>query len=392
MIAKGVAAAVSAALIAGCATLQQATSQAQGQAQNQAQTSSTTQTVGELVSTYGYVPLDPMPVVTKADCSGDTVSSPSPPKASPTGDPAAAKKKTAPAAAVRGAAPPAAALAAQSPQLGCSLPFDFPDLTVRIAIAKLDQSGSFEFGAVKAAAANSTYKVIFDFINADQVGHQVTATPVFSGACDPAMDGTTTALDINFRRMLRETSEDPKAACRATLLVESVPFPSTKSFDPPFATAGGQKRGKASRVALPIFIGVGLRVTADITTVSLSADAKINLASLAGIGAAASNNQLVGTLTFQTLGVTGSDVMPLVPVPSKLDETTVSNALIAVGEIKALLSKGASEDATSRNKLRISPRILGFYNSLPGGSETVNQVIVDLIQTQSVQWPNNLRY
>lgn len=117
---------------------------------------------------------------------------------------------------------------------------------------------------------------------------------------------------------------------------------------------------------LPLYVGVGLRITADVTvnTDSLSLD-------LFGLGVAASANKANGTLVVQTLGVSGENISPLLPLPSKLNETTIENAIVSLGTIKAKIYEPATI---------IAPKVLGFYNNIGGvGLELTTNVISSIL-------------
>jgi len=117
---------------------------------------------------------------------------------------------------------------------------------------------------------------------------------------------------------------------------------------------------------LPLYVGVGLRITADVTvnSDSLSLD-------LFGLGVAASANKANGTLVVQTLGVSGENISPLLPLPSKLNETTIENAIVSLGTIKAKIYEPATI---------LAPKVLGFYNNIGGiGLELTTNVISSIL-------------
>ena len=89
--------------------------------------------IGELQTTYTYIPLDPLPV---AMTDGDSCA------------------------------------------IECSsykqLIDSFPDQAVRIAVAQLDTSGSLAFGPAKVGASGHSYQVVLDYISVD-----ATRAPVY---------------------------------------------------------------------------------------------------------------------------------------------------------------------------------------------------------------------
>lgn len=85
--------------------------------------------------------------------------------------------------------------------------------------------------------------------------------------------------------------------------------------------------------ALIIQSGVGIRMRATITTL----EANINLTNLFGIAAESELKNLVGTLRFETIGIGGKGISPLIPLPSKISEESVQAAMQAAAAIKASL-------------------------------------------------------
>jgi hypothetical protein len=117
-------------------------------------------------------------------------------------------------------------------------------------------------------------------------------------------------------------------------------------------------------LTVPVYVGVGVRLTADFKVNSGS----VNL-SLSGIGAAGGASQLSGTLILQTLGISGQGVS--LAIASDINPTTIQNALVAFGAIKA---KIYSNDTT------VTPRLVGIYNNFGGDSETLNALYSLLVK------------
>lgn len=124
---------------------------------------------------------------------------------------------------------------------------------------------------------------------------------------------------------------------------------------------------------IPVYVGIGLRVTANVRTLK----SQVNVSGLGAIGAGADSSQLNGNLIIQTLGVNGNAISGALPIQSELNRTTVGNAMVAVGSIKALLYD---------DKTVVSPRIVGMYLPLPGNEALVNAIISLLSQEDSVEW------
>ena len=103
----------------------------------------------------------------------------------------------------------------------------------------------------------------------------------------------------------------------------------------------------------------------------------INLSSLPGIAASVEAGNATGSLVVQTLGVTGKQVSTGLIFSSDLNETTVQNAVLSLGKIKAILF---SNDAVVR------PRVTGMYLPLPDGSDELVNLIVSELAREPIFW------
>jgi hypothetical protein len=118
--------------------------------------------------------------------------------------------------------------------------------------------------------------------------------------------------------------------------------------------------------SLPVYVGVGVRITATITT--NSGDMSFNLAQLGVKGDA---KQIQGSLVIQTLGMSGETITSSLPVPSEINSSTIQNALLATGAIKTRLYDAKTEKR---------PRVVGFYNAIGGGDKFLT-AFISFIQT-----------
>ncbi|RQS26943.1 hypothetical protein DIE03_21615 [Burkholderia sp. Bp8992] len=122
--------------------------------------------------------------------------------------------------------------------------------------------------------------------------------------------------------------------------------------------------GKLADLAVPVYIGVGLRVTATLNTTK----AGVNLGNLIAIGAAAQASQLSGTLVVQTLGLTGENISTALPIPSDISLASIQSAIQALGTMKAKLY--------DTSKTHVEPRVVGVYNNIGASTnETINGII-----------------
>jgi hypothetical protein len=209
----------------------------------------------------------------------------------------------------------------------------FPNETMRISVGTVDASGSLSFGVAQIGSEGHSYTVIVDYIK------YTTATlPVeyVSQASDQA-DGTVLhqqTLKTNLGSItFRNVSIPPKIVV--------------------VVSADGKKlRPEHDEVTklnprIPVYFGVGLRIQANVQVVKGS----FQIASLYGLGLAASAGKLTGSLIVQTLGIHGEGVSALIPLPSEINESSIQSAMQALAAIKAKLFDG---------KTNVTPQVIGM--------------------------------
>lgn len=196
------------------------------------------------------------------------------------------------------------------------------DETMRLGIAEVTADAGVTFGPVSVGVAGRRYQVVVDYLK---------------------------SATASFGVKLSTPSDD---GWQQAMLVE--------------------RGGEVDRV-VPVYIGVGLRLTADLYVVSGS----VNLTSLLAIGAAAEAEQVTGQLVVQTLGISGPEISSLVPMPAKLDDSTIQNAILSLGAIRAKMY---------HTETRLTPRVLGVYNNLGGGEQTIMGFISALLE-QPIEFP-----
>ncbi len=181
-----------------------------------------------------------------------------------------------------------------------------PDETMRLAIAEISGSADVSYGPVKTGFAGRSYSVVLDYIKF--------VTRAFG----------------------------------ATIDLKTSQVTGVRALEP---GGGASSTEDAHEVIVPIFVGIGIRLTASVHV----NEGNVDLTNLIALGAAARTKQVTGTLVVQTLGISGEGISTIIPVPSELNETTIQNAVMAVGQLK-----GKIYDA----KTEITPRVVGFYNVL----------------------------
>lgn len=266
-------------------------------------------TIGEIDSGYTYIPVDPFPVETRASVSCKE-----------------AKAETT-----------------------VFLLDSLPDNAVRMLVERFDKSGAITYGASKAGVKDESYRVTVDYINADTINIPVAITKFMQ------------------RKITNQIEE---VNLFATELNEYVP--GTERYEVIRLMSAKSTSDKSSVFNIPVYVGVGLRVSSFVYVTGASA----NISGIGIIGAEAEADRLKGSLVVQTLGVNGKSVAAALPIQSELNRTTAQNAIVSVGSIKALLY--SPETITS-------PRVVGLYLPFPGGRALVNALISELSK-ERVEW------
>jgi hypothetical protein len=285
-------------------------------------------TLGEQSSGFGYVPLDGLASTESADI------------ACPKGDSVAIRK-------------------AMRPLLEI-----LPDISVRFAVASFAADGALSFGPAKITSEGHTYRAVLDYVNVD-------AIPV-----DFYVKKTVTSWDPVIKKRKQETlgifqAPSPgdtivgyEARIRGNLLTKT---DSAKHENLLSKAEGG---GGFDEVTIPIYIGIGMRLSADIRALKSG----VALTSLGAIAGAAQANALSGTLTVQTIGVTGKSIATALPLPSKLDQTTVENGILALGSSRALIYNAGS----AQSDVVTTARVVGLYSPVGSDPALINTIYSEL--------------
>ncbi len=230
----------------------------------------------------------------------------------------------------------------------------FPDQAVRLAMRQTNGNISGGFSPVAIAGKGESYQVILDYIMAD-----VSRMPV-------------RVSKYNSKKEEVSIYEKEESSEMYSYFIERMKDDSALMSKEKEKIKDGLLRSEI--LYIPVVIGVGLRVTANLIT----REGKVELSGLSAISASAEAGELTGTLTVQTLGITGIKVSAALPLPSELNQTTIQNAILSIGSIKALLDK-------ENDDLVIEPRVLGFYNPI-GGGNLVNNKIIAAMAEDAIEW------
>ena len=188
-----------------------------------------------------------------------------------------------------------------------------PDETMRLAVGEYSGNGTITYGPASMGYAGSNYVVVLDYIK-----YNTLSLPLYQYQDFPP----------NTNRFVYLPTVDP-----------------TK--------LGPDK-------IIPIYVGVGIRMTANVKVNS----GNVNLGNLIAIGAAADTKVVSGTLVIQTMGISGQSVSSAIPIPSDVNGTTIANALMAVGTIKSKFCDNSGD-------VTIKPQVLGMYNNIGSGFDDV---------------------
>lgn len=193
-----------------------------------------------------------------------------------------------------------------------------PDETMRLAIGQMDNGATIQFGPAKVGVAGNNYVIVLDYIKY-----------------------TTKSIALNI---------DLDTAKNKNIYIKTIDTLNSNNH--------------TEQVSLvPVYVGVGLRMTASIHVKK----GKVDLSNLSALGVAAESKKVTGTIVIQTLGISGKSISPLIPMPSEINTTTIQNAIMSLSAIKARMYE--------KDGVQLSPRVVGIYNNIGGGQNTVNTII-----------------
>lgn len=226
-----------------------------------------------------------------------------------------------------------AACPARPPNATADLLDALPDSASRVAVRNVSGQVSGGIPIFKAGVSGSTYEVVQDYISYDET-------------------------HIRFE-VPEETGTEAVATAGAA---------------PQVRLLGDEERPISGKViSVPVYVGVGLRLTATVKV----RKGNVNLADLGALSAAAEAEKVQGALVVQTLGLNGPKIAATIPMPGELNPTTIQNAAVALGAIKALLY---AED-TQRQ-----PRVVGIHYPFEQRDGAMINAIVRELATTPVAW------
>jgi len=250
-----------------------------------------------------------------------------------------------------------------------------PDNAVRIAITDTTGKASAKSPLVGGSMAGRSYRVVIDYINVDTENVLMNVAKYRQSAGGPR----------SYQPLFAEEAEDESfyfEALRAEFISEFLGMMKVEcQRDPSMPECEGvlgrerDREAFAQDVNIPVYVGVGIRITVNLTVLK----GNVNLTGLAGLAADAEAEKIAGNMIIQTLGITGSNVTSELPLPSELNQTTIQNAITSMAKIKAAMY---SDDGD----VIITPRIVGFYDPLGEGSQQYINAVVTQLGKEKVNW------
>lgn len=222
-----------------------------------------------------------------------------------------------------------------------------PDHTIRLGMRSVSGSGQGSFGPVTLSAEGTSYQVIMDSIFADTTNVRFAIS--VNGGKMPIH---------SLRGALPEDTDIRVVRLRHPSEPLSIPEKPEQGYE---------------EVTMPVYIGIGLRLTASIYT----AKGGINLSNLPAIAASADARESSGSLTMQTLGVYNQQVASTFALPTELSTTSVQSALVSMGAVKAIVyDRGTGT----------RPRLTGIYNPLGTSDPRLINKIYSALALRPIPW------
>lgn len=228
-----------------------------------------------------------------------------------------------------------------------------PDNAVRMSVEQFNGYGNVSYGPGGIGAKGESYKITVDYVNSDTANFRILIGKVARNKSSHQLEY------VDFLKDIDETQYD----------INSIIY-DIRSADNKHDINPGEFFREFN---IPIYVGIGLRVTANVDVIGDTA----NISGLGVIGAEAEANAIRGSLIVQTLGINGKSIAAALPIQSELNRTTAQNAIVAVGSIKALLYD---------EKTATTPRVVGMYLPFPGGKPLVNAIISEISKGNSISW------
>lgn len=189
-----------------------------------------------------------------------------------------------------------------------------PNLTMRVSTGITDNTTSLSYGAGAVGQEGHSYTVIVDYLM---------YTTAYLPTCYTWSDQSDKGKFVAGETMETLWTVAGRVEDRTDTRAPGIKSP---------GGAGLRNSSTSIQMRIPVYLGVGLRIQANVLVVK----GKVQL-SLFGLGTAAEAGHVSGALVFQTLGISGSAISPLIPLPADINQGSIQAAMQALAAIKAKL-------------------------------------------------------
>ena len=236
-----------------------------------------------------------------------------------------------------------------------------------------DGSGGLAFGPAKVTAKGQNYRAILDYVNVDVIPVTFEISVFKEGGQRIPMSEASRSTGLLYVAKIVDEELRPISTPSAAVAPGS-------EQETPFVAPG-------DIVTIPVYVGIGMRLTAEIRAL----EADVPLISLGVIGLEAQAKRLTGTLTVQTIGISGESVATSLPLPSALDQTTIENGILSIGSNRAVVYRSGSANSKGSGASTVTtPRIVGLYSPYRAEPAFVNAIYAELSR-QRPRWARPCR-
>lgn len=253
----------------------------------------------------------------------------------------------------------------------------FSDITVRFSVGQYIGSLGISYGPGQITTAGKSYKAVLDYVNTKEITQSFYINKLKKNKNSGETDwiGIVDDIDSENEEIIAykaklETKKD--SILRQISEIDSLKLTSEQKRMLKSNFTGEEK----DLVSIPILVGVGLRMTADV----LALESKVSLNGFGTLGAEAAADKLSGTLTVQTIGANGGRIAVALPLPNKLDQTTVENGMLAIGGIRATLYAALEQDSD----IQIWPRVVGLFSPVGTDPRLINALYTEIANNPPV--------
>lgn len=255
-----------------------------------------------------------------------------------------------------------------------------PDNSVRVAITQFGGHGKVSGFGSSVGIQGESYRVIIDYITADTVNETM-------GIAKYTMDASS---NRSWAALFNSEVEDALYMVKRESFTDDVITLIAGDVQTVCQQDTGENCGTfdalinrpalEEEVNIPVYVGVGIRITANVTVL----EGSVNLSGLGPISAAAQANRVSGSLIIQTLGITGSKVTTALPLPSELTPNSIQVAIQSMATIKSALF-------STDDSVVITPRVVGFYDPLGIKTQQYVNAVVTQLAREPIEWTPNCK-